>query len=96
MKHLILIFVLLLIMFPVHAIAADQKVEIEITGMICSLCTVAVKKSLSKIDGIKEIRVSYNDEKAWCVADDSISDEVLTEAVAKAGAYKVQSIHREY
>jgi len=95
MKHLILILVLLMIMFPVHAIAAEQKVEIEITGMTCSLCTVAVKKSLSEINGIKDIKVSYQDERAIFFTDDSISDKVLTEAVEKAGVYKVQSIRRE-
>jgi mercuric ion binding protein len=84
-----------MIMFPAHAIAAEQKVEIEITGMTCSLCTVAVKKSLSEINGIKDIKVSYQDERAIFLTDDSISDKVLTEAVEKAGAYKVRSIHRE-
>ena len=95
MKHLILILVWLMIIFPAHGIAAEQKVEIEITGMTCSLCTVAVKKSLSEINGIKDIKVSYQDERAIFVADDSMSDEVLTEAVEKAGVYKVQSIRRE-
>ncbi|NOX32418.1 MAG: heavy-metal-associated domain-containing protein [Deltaproteobacteria bacterium] len=95
MKHLLIIIVLMLAMIPVHTIAAEQKVELEITGMTCSLCTVAVKKSLSKIDGITDIKVSYKDEKAWFVADDSITDEVLIKAIKKAGGYKVQSIHRE-
>lgn len=95
MKHLLFIFTLMLVMIPAQGIATEQKVELEITGMTCSLCTVAVKKSLSKIDGIKDIKVSYKDEKAWCVADDSITDEVLIKAVEKAGAYKVQSILRE-
>ena len=95
MKHLILILVWLMIMFPAHGIAAEQKVEIEITGMTCSLCTVAVKKSLSEINGIKDIKVSYQDERAIFFTDDSISDKVLTEAVEKAGVYKVQSIRRE-
>lgn len=63
--------------------------------MTCKLCTLAVKKSLSKIDDIKDIKVSYKDKKAWCIIDDSITDEVLTKAVENAGAYKVQSIHRE-
>ena len=95
MKHLILILVWIMIMFPAHGIAAEQKVEIEITGMTCSLCTVAVKKSLSEINGIKDIKVSYQDERAIFFTDDSISDKVLTEAVEKAGVYKVQSIRRE-
>lgn len=95
MKHLLFIFTLMLVMIPVQGIATEQKVELEITGMTCSLCTVAVKKSLSKIDGIKDIKMSNKDGKAWCVADDSITDEVLIKAVEKAGAYKVQLILRE-
>lgn len=95
MKRLIIIAFLLLIVFPVHAMAEEQKVEIEIKGMTCTLCSLAVKKSLKKIDGVKDIEVSFKDGKAWCITDDSITDEVLTKAVEKAGAYKVQSIRRE-
>ena len=95
MKHFLIIFILMLAMIPIHGIAAEQKVELEIKGMTCSLCTVAVKKALSKVDGIKDINVSFKNGKAWCVADDSVADEFLIKAVEKAGAFKVQSIHRE-
>jgi copper chaperone CopZ len=96
MKHFILIFILILVMFPAHAIVAEQKVEIEISGMTCSLCIVAVKKSLSKINGIKDIKVSYKDEKAWFTLEDSLTDDTaLIEAVRNAGGYKVEAIHRK-
>ena len=94
MKYLITIITLLYLFFPVSGIAGEQRVELKIDKMTCSLCTIAVKKSLSNIKGIKNIKVSFKDKKAWFIVDDSITDEVLKSAVKKVG-YEVRAINRK-
>lgn len=76
-----------------YSAAAEQKVVMEINGMTCSLCTFAVKKSLSGINGVNDVKVSYKKKKAWLIADDSVTDFTLAEAVQKAG-YKGKVVER--
>lgn len=75
----------ILILVAGYSAAAEQKVVMEIKGMTCSLCTFAVKKSLSGIRGVDDVKVSYQEKKAWLTADDSVTDSTLAEAVQKAG-----------
>ena len=95
-KYLILLMVLLLLMLSFNAVAAEQKVVLEIEGMTCNLCTLAVKKSLSGIDGVKDAKISYKEKKAWLTVDESVTDETLVEAVQKAGPYSGKVVDRKF
>ena len=73
---------------------SQHKVVMSIEGMTCKLCTVAVKKSLSKVEGVHTVEVSLKEKKAWLTIDESVTDETLVKAVQKAG-YKGKVIKRE-
>ena len=93
-KYLILLIAPLLLL-SFNAVAAEKKVVMEIEGMTCNLCTLAVKKSLSGINGVKDAKISYKEKKAWLTVDESITDETLVEAVQKAGPYSGKVVDRK-
>jgi mercuric ion binding protein len=95
-KYLILLMVPLLLMLSLNVMAAEQKVVLEIEGMTCNLCTLAVKKSLSGIVGVKDAEISYKEKKAWLTVDESVTDETLAEAVQKAGPYSGKVVDRKH
>ena len=84
----------LLLLIAVNAGAIEQKVIIDIEGMTCALCQIAIKKSLSGIEGVKDVKVSYEEKKAWITVNDEVKDNRIKQAVQKAGPYKVKSIDR--
>ncbi len=92
-KRWILVIVPILILVAGYSAAAEQKVVMEIEGMTCSLCTLAVKKSLSGTRGVEDVKTSYQEKKAWLTADDSVTDSTLAETIQKAG-YKGKVIER--
>ncbi len=87
-KQWSLIIVGVLFMAAASTAAAEQKVIMEIEGMTCTLCAVAVEKSLSRVQGVEGVRVSHKERKAQLTADESVTDATLVEAVRKAGPYK--------
>ncbi|NQV82244.1 MAG: cation transporter [Rhodospirillales bacterium] len=72
MKTLILTFaaVLLLVSAPV-AMAKESAVTLSVSGMTCASCPYIVKKSLSQVKGVKNVKVSLEERKAWVVFDDA-------------------------
>ena len=82
-KCVVLIISLMLIL--VAYASADQSVVMEVKGMTCPLCPLAAQKSLSSIEGVKDVEVSFEKEKAWLTVEESITDETLSDAVKKAG-----------
>ena len=80
--------IIAIVLVAAYGAAAEEKVVMEIEGMSCNLCPVAVKKSLSEIQGVKEIEVSFKERRARLSVDESVTDEMLLEAVRKAGPFK--------
>ncbi len=95
MKRWTVIFVAFLLTFPLYAEAAEQHVVMDIEGMFCNMCPLAVKKSLEGVEGVKEVKVSLKEKKAWLTVDDSVTDDALVKAVSKAGPYKGKVIDRK-
>ena len=83
-----------LLLVAVSAKAAERQVVLGIEGMDCELCTLAIKKSLAETSGVKSVKVSYKDKKAWVTADASVTDTALIDAVKKAG-FKARIIERK-
>lgn len=73
------------VLVPMVAAAGERTTRLEIEGMHCSLCAPAVTKALKDVEGVKSATVSLADEEAVVVADESVTAEALTAAVAKAG-----------
>ena len=95
-KRSILIIVAILLLWASYSKAAEQKVVLEIEGMTCNLCTLAVKKSLSDIDGVKDAKISYKEKKAWLTVDESVTDETLVKAIQKGGPYSGKVVDRKF
>ncbi len=70
----------------VPAWAAIQTVTLSVPGMTCAACPITVKKALSKVDGVKEVNVSYKKLEAVVTFDDAKTTvEALTKATENAG-----------
>ena len=68
-----------------------MKKTIKIYGMMCSHCTGRVEKALNEINGVHATNVSLEDAAAYVEVDDSVTDEMLADAVTHAG-YEVTEI----
>jgi len=68
-----------------------RKVKITIEGMHCASCANNIEKSLKKVPGVKSAAVTLMLKKGIIECEDSVSDEDITKAVARAG-YKVVKI----
>ena len=84
-KRWIFMIVLVFFLAAGYGMAADQKVVMELKGMACTLCNLAVRKSLSGMEVVKDVKGSYKYKKAWRTAGDSRTDATLAEACDKAG-----------
>lgn len=91
----IALIILAVVFIGAYGEAAEQQVVMEIEGMTCDLCPLAIKKSLEGIKGVGAVKVSLEEKKAWLTIDESVADAVLTDAVAKAGPYKARIIERK-
>ncbi|GAC1536113.1 MAG: mercury resistance system periplasmic binding protein MerP [Ramlibacter sp.] len=68
------------------AMAAVQTVTLDVPGMTCSSCPVTVKKSLTKVDGVQQVKTSFEKKEAVVTFDDTkTSVEKLSLATANAG-----------
>lgn len=85
--------VVAVLLSSVYALAA-QQVVMDIKGMTCDLCPIAIKKSLGKVAGVKSVKLSFDEKKARLIVDDAVTDKTLEEAVRKAGAYTGKVIER--
>lgn len=94
MKKVLALLVAALLLSAVSVHAA-QRVVMEIEGMTCALCPLAIKKSLAKVPGVSEVNVSFEEKKARLIAEDAVTDQTLEEAVRKAGAYRGEVIERK-
>ncbi|MEK6830715.1 MAG: heavy metal-associated domain-containing protein [Nanoarchaeota archaeon] len=71
-----------------------KKLKLNISGMHCVGCAVSIDRSLRKLKGIKDVRVSALINKAFIESEDKVSEEEMKKAVLNAG-YKVVSIEKD-
>lgn len=62
-----------------------MKKTIKIEGMSCGHCTGTVEKALHAVPGVTDVAVDLASKSATVEAQDSISDDVLTKAIADTG-----------
>lgn len=68
------------------AMAAVQTVTLDVPGMTCSSCPITVKKALTKVDGVQQVKASFEKRQAVVTFDDSkTSVAKLSMATADAG-----------
>jgi len=80
------VFLSLISFFNNPAFAVPKTVTLNVPGMTCSLCPVTVKKSLEKVSGVADVKVSFENKQAVVTFDDSkTSIKALEKATADAG-----------
>jgi mercuric ion binding protein len=95
MKKILPVALVLFLGAVAFAEAAEQAVVMKIEGMTCELCAIAIKKSLKGVPGVRNVKVSYAEKKAWVTVDKSVTDDALIDAVRKAGEYEGKVIERK-
>lgn len=74
------------IFFATSAWAAPQTVTLAVSKMTCAACPITVKKALSRVPGVTEVRVSYERMQATVMFDDTQTNvAALTRATTEAG-----------
>ena len=66
--------------------ATEKTVTLAVENMYCAACPYMVKQSLIDIDGVNEVKVSYQERTATVTFDDAHTNvEELTEATTDLG-----------
>lgn len=60
-----------------------MKKKLLIEGMNCGHCVAAVKEALENIDGVTEVVVSLDENRA--IVETEVDDEVLKSAIEEEG-----------
>lgn len=63
--------------------AAPRTVTLDVKGMYCVTCPIAVKKALSRVDGVASVDVDFKNKQATVTFDD---DKTTADALARATA----------
>lgn len=71
-----------------------MKIVLTISGMHCASCAFNVERSLKKISGINDVRVSTITNKAFLESEQNVNQEDIKKAVSKAG-YNVVELEIE-
>jgi len=72
---------------------SGQEWTLRIGGMHCIACTLAVKKALLGVEGVKSAKVNFKSETALVTTDDTVSLRMMQDAVAQTG-YTAMAIKR--
>lgn len=68
------------------AFAGEQTVTLNVKGMTCASCPYIVKQTLSGVDGVTNVKVSFAERFAIVTYDDSKTQvAALTSATASMG-----------
>ncbi len=87
-KNVITTIIILLALVCMDVVYAGESktVVLKIEGMTCWLCPRAVRKAISKVDGVSDVEVSYKKKEATVSyeGDEKLLDEIIR-SVGKAG-----------
>jgi len=82
---LVLFVISFITAIPLYAGEA-KSVTLKIEGMTCSLCVPAVKKALSRIEGVKAVQVSLEKKEAVVEYEEGKTDvQEMIKAVGGVG-----------
>lgn len=84
MKQLVCIITLLVASLSVWA--KPQTVTLDLPTMNCAMCPITVKKALTRVEGVSNAEVSYEEKEAVVTFDDAkTTAESLIKATTNAG-----------
>ena len=52
---------------------SDSTVTFDVEKMTCATCPIAVRKAMQRVDGVKEVKVSYDDKTASVTFDPTVT-----------------------
>jgi len=55
------------------AFESDETVTFDVEKMTCATCPIAVRKAMQRIDGVKQVEVSLENESAVVTYDPSVT-----------------------
>jgi len=62
-----------------------MKKQMTVDGMMCSMCETHVAEALRKVPGVKKASASKNKKLATVECDESVTDDMLLDAVNATG-----------
>lgn len=62
-----------------------KEIKLKVKGMMCSGCEKRVSNSLSMIEGIKEVIVSYSKETVVIKASENVDINIIKEQIEELG-----------
>ncbi len=66
-----------------------QKISVPVSGMTCASCVARVEKSISRIEGIKNVSVNLATEKANFEIDNNLASLTQVEKAIEDAGYKI-------
>ncbi len=73
-------------LFSLPLWGAEQTVTLDVPGMTCAACPITVKTALKRVEGVREVDVSFLQREARVTFEDTQTTVTrLTEATANAG-----------
>lgn len=79
------IFFIMAILNTTQTVFAEtQKACFKVEGMTCAACTVTTKAAINKLEGIANVKVSFEEKKAEVKFDDTKTkpDEILKKIIS--------------
>ena len=74
------------LLFCTLSFAGEQSCTLSVENMSCASCPFIIKQTLSKVTGVLDVQVSFEDKTASVVYDDSQTNvAALTDATTNAG-----------
>jgi mercuric ion binding protein len=84
MKKFFVAVALTVLITPVWA--TSKTITLSVPSMDCQVCTITVKKALSKVLGVSQSNVNFDERQAMVTFDDSkTSVDLLARATTDAG-----------
>jgi mercuric ion binding protein len=79
--------VILLLLFLLPSLVAANIIEVKIKGIVCTFCSLGVRKNLIKTGKVKSVVCNTKNKIStiYLKKDKSLSDKEIREAVKKAG-----------
>ena len=51
----------------------DSTVTFDVAKMTCATCPITVRKAMERVDGVKDVKVSYDDKTASVTFDPTVT-----------------------
>lgn len=73
-----------------------ESIQVEVSGMVCSMCAQGIEKKFKKLDVVKSVKVDLDNKMVHIelLPKQTLDDDVITQRIVDSG-YNVAKIMRE-